>query len=102
MSATAERPPRPLETAPPAPVRRTTVGPPRPVRTPAAMAAARRRALASSNIATAARRFGDEYPPARRQWHIRAAGVVLMALMVFYLGWLFAHLAPQHPWLAWP
>ncbi len=55
-----------------------------------------------SNIATAARRFGDEYPLKRRQWPFRAIGAAVLALMLFYLTWMFPHLNGALPWLAWP
>jgi cellulose synthase (UDP-forming) len=67
-----------------------------------ALAAARERAAPSSNLAQAARRFGDAFPRSRRQWPIRASGVLVLTLMVVYLGWVFANLNSGLPWLAWP
>ena len=55
-----------------------------------------------SNIALAARRFGDDYPQRRPQWPFRLMGVAVMALMVFYITWMFPHLNEADPWLAWP
>jgi hypothetical protein len=60
-----------------------------------------RDAAPPSNLAVAARRFGDRFPDARRQWPIRLLGVVLIALMAFYLTWMFPHLSGD-PWVAWP
>jgi cellulose synthase (UDP-forming) len=56
----------------------------------------------SGRIATAARRFGDAYPPLRGQWQIRAAGAILVAVTLFYVPWMFASLNRGKPWLAWP
>lgn len=75
---------------------------PAPSPSPAALARAREQAAPSSNVAHAARMFGDRFPEARRQWPIRAAGLALMALMLFYLPWMVTHLAPYRPWLTWP
>ena len=82
----------------------TTLDPPPPitVSTTAALAAARERAAPSSNIARAARRFGDHFPAARPQGPIRATGALVTLLMVVYLAWLFTHLNARLPWLAWP
>ena len=68
----------------------------------AALAAAEERAAPSSNLASAARRFGDQFPLLRRQWPIRVSGALVLALMLFYVPWLFAHLDTATPWLAWP
>lgn len=73
-----------------------------PPRSSAALAAARERAAPPSNIAQAARRFGDGFPLIRPQWKIRAANVAVVALMGFYLVWMLGHLAPAHMWLALP
>jgi hypothetical protein len=50
----------------------------------AALAAARELAAPSSNLAAAARQFGDQFPLLRRQRPIRLSGVLVVALMVFY------------------
>jgi cellulose synthase (UDP-forming) len=64
----------------------------------------RARALAapSSNLAQAARRYGDDFPPQRRQRAIRASGVLLVGLMLVYIPWMFGHLNSAVAWLAWP
>ena len=67
-----------------------------------ALAAAQRLAAPSSNLAIAARRFGDRFPSLRRQGRIRLSGIVVLALMLLYVPWLFAHLNTGVPWLAWP
>lgn len=69
---------------------------------PAAWARAEERAAPSSNIAQAARRFGDTFPLQRREWPLRAVSLLVLALMLFYLPWVFTHLAGRLPWLAWP
>jgi cellulose synthase (UDP-forming) len=56
----------------------------------------------SGRIATAARRFGDDYPPLRGQPAIRAAGIFLVLATIFYVPWMFASLNRAEPWLAWP
>jgi cellulose synthase (UDP-forming) len=66
------------------------------------MAAARAGAAPSSNIAQAAWRFGERFPTARRQWHIRMANVVVVALMGFYLTWMLGHTNAARLWLALP
>src|ERR1700759_4622687 len=53
-------------------------------------------------IATAARRFGDDYPPLRGQWQIRRAGAILVPVTLIYIPWMFASLTRGEPWLAWP
>ena len=75
---------------------------PEPADESAAIAAAQKRAAPSSNLAVAARRFGDHFPLLRRQRPIRLSGVLVMALMLFYVPWLFTHLNTAIPWLAWP
>ncbi|HUZ28993.1 MAG TPA: glycosyltransferase, partial [Solirubrobacteraceae bacterium] len=65
-------------------------------------AQAREQAAMSSNVAHAARMFGDRFPVARRQWPTRAAGLALIALMLFYLPWMVTHLPPHRQWLTWP
>ena len=69
---------------------------------PDAIRAARELAAPSSNLAQAARRYGDDFPPRRRQRAIRASGVLLVGLMLFYLPWMFGHLNSAVVWLAWP
>ena len=56
----------------------------------------------SSPMARAARAFGDDYPPIRRHWLVRTAGVVYLASAAIYLPWLFSSLNRGLPWLAWP
>jgi cellulose synthase (UDP-forming) len=56
----------------------------------------------SSPMAVAARRFGDSYPPIRRQWLIRCVGIAYVAAAIIYLPWLFTVLNRHLPWLAWP
>jgi cellulose synthase (UDP-forming) len=73
-----------------------------PADTSAALAAAQERAAPPSNIARAARRFGDQFPAVRPQLPIRVVGVVVLALMAVYMVWLFGHLNSKLPWLAWP
>lgn len=73
-----------------------------PARSRKALARARQLAAPSSNIARAARAYGDHYPAARGQWPIRAAGLLLLALMLFYLPWMVTHLAAGRVWLTWP
>lgn len=67
-----------------------------------ALARAHELAAPSSNLATAARGFGDRFPLVRRHTAIRLAGALVLALMAFYLPWLFGHLNSSLPWLAWP
>jgi cellulose synthase (UDP-forming) len=55
-----------------------------------------------SNIATAARAFGDDYPPLRGQWRIRAAGLLLVLATISYTPWMLTSLNGGAPWLAWP
>lgn len=56
----------------------------------------------SSNIATAARAFGDDYPPLRGQWRIRVAGLLLVFTTLFYTQWMLRSLNDAAPWLVWP
>jgi cellulose synthase (UDP-forming) len=56
----------------------------------------------SSPMATAARAFGDDYPPISRHWLVRCAAVAYLAATAIYLPWLFASLNHDAPWLAWP
>jgi cellulose synthase (UDP-forming) len=53
-------------------------------------------------MATAARAFGDDYPPISRHWLIRVAGVAYLVAAAIYLPWLFTSLNRDLPWLAWP
>ena len=69
---------------------------------PTAIERAHGQAAPSSNIAQAARRFGDDFPTQRRNWPVRAAGLLVVGLLCFYIPWMFAHLATRLPWLAWP
>lgn len=56
----------------------------------------------SSNIATAARAFGDDYPLSVTQWPVRLAAVVLIAASVVYAGWAVGALNTDALWLAVP
>ena len=67
-----------------------------------AVRSARLSAAPSSNLAQAARRYGDDFPRQRRQRAIRASGVLLVVLMSAYLPWMFGHLNSAVAWLAWP
>ena len=53
-------------------------------------------------MATAARAFGDDYPPIRHHWLVRAAGIAYLISAAIYLPWLFTSLNRHLPWLAWP
>jgi len=75
---------------------------PEPAVEPGALAVARERAAPSSNLANAARRFGDQFPLVRRQRPIRLSGALVLVLMLLYLPWLLTHLNTSLPWLAWP
>lgn len=68
----------------------------------AALVRAHELAAPSSNLATAARAFGDRFPLLRRHTWIRFIGSLVLALMAFYLPWLFEHVNSSIPWLAWP
>lgn len=57
---------------------------------------------AQSSIAAAVRRFGDAYPVSVPQWHVRAAGVLLVVVTAYYVPWMWTSLNPDAPWLAWP
>ena len=59
-------------------------------------------AAPSSPIARAVRAFGDDYPPLRGQWGVRAAGLLLVASALFYLPWMLTSLNEEARWLAWP
>ena len=59
-------------------------------------------AAPTSNIATAARAFGDDYPPLRGQWRIRVAGLLLVVTTLSYTPWMLGSLNGRVPWLAWP
>ena len=56
----------------------------------------------SSPIATAARAFGDAYPPVTGQRAVRAAGLVLLVATALYAPWMVSSLNDAVPWLAWP
>lgn len=55
-----------------------------------------------SRIAQAARAYGDDYPPLRGQWRVRAAGLLLVATTLLYAPWMLSSLNGDVPWLAWP
>jgi cellulose synthase (UDP-forming) len=57
---------------------------------------------APSSIAQAARAYGDELPPLRGQWRIRAAGLLLIAATLLYAPWMLRSLNGDLPWLSWP
>ena len=56
----------------------------------------------SSNIARAARAFGDDYPPITGQWKIHGAGLLLVLTAALYLPWMLTSLNEDAHWLAWP
>jgi cellulose synthase/poly-beta-1,6-N-acetylglucosamine synthase-like glycosyltransferase len=56
----------------------------------------------SGKIATSARVFGDDYPPVRQQWRIRAAGVLVVLTTLLFLPWMLSSLNPAARWLSWP
>jgi cellulose synthase (UDP-forming) len=53
-------------------------------------------------MARAARAFGDAYPPIRRHWLLRCAGIAYLISAAIYMPWLFSSLNRHLPWLAWP
>lgn len=55
-----------------------------------------------SAIATAARAYGDDYPPLRGQWRVRGAGLLLVVTTLLYAPWMLSSLNGDAPWLAWP
>ena len=55
-----------------------------------------------SAIATAARRYGDDYPPLSGQWRVRGAGLLLLFTTLLYAPWMLSSLNGDVPWLAWP
>lgn len=69
---------------------------------PRALTAVRRRAAPSSNLATAAWRFGERFPATRRQWNIRVANLLVVGLMAFYLVWMLGHMSSTRLWLSIP
>lgn len=72
---------------------------------PSALAAQRSAApipAPSSNIAKAARAFGDDYPPITGQWKIHGAGLLLVLTAALYLPWMLTSLNDHARWLAWP
>jgi cellulose synthase (UDP-forming) len=56
----------------------------------------------SSQIALAARRFGDGYPPVGGNWLLRTVGALYLAAVALYLPWLVGALDLSRPWLCWP
>jgi cellulose synthase (UDP-forming) len=68
----------------------------------AGIALAASQAAPSSNIARAARRFGDRVMPPRPEWPTRLVSVAAVLPMVAYLPWMFTHLATERMWLAGP
>ena len=56
----------------------------------------------SSNIATAARAFGDDYPTTMTQWPVRAAAVGLLVSSLVYAVWAANSLNTDLLWLAIP
>jgi cellulose synthase (UDP-forming) len=56
----------------------------------------------SSNIATAARRFGDEYGDLRGQKWVRLAGGTLILCTAFYIPWMIGSLNTGKLWLSIP
>jgi cellulose synthase (UDP-forming) len=56
----------------------------------------------SSPMARAARAFGDDYPPIRRHWLLRGAGIAYLISAAIYVPWLFSALNRHLPWLSWP
>jgi cellulose synthase (UDP-forming) len=53
-------------------------------------------------MASAARAFGDDYPPLSHHWLVRGAGIAYLVSAAIYLPWLFTSLNHDLPWLAWP
>lgn len=56
----------------------------------------------SSNIATAARAFGDDYPTSMTQWPVRLTAVLLLASSGVYATWVLRSLNHDAMWLAVP
>ncbi len=52
-------------------------------------------------MASAARAFGDDYPPIRNHWLVRGAGIAYVVAAAIYMPWLFSSLNHRLPWLAW-
>ena len=48
-------------------------------------------------MATAARAFGDEYPPIHRHWLVRSAGLAYLLASLLYVPWLFGALNGDLP-----
>jgi cellulose synthase (UDP-forming) len=69
-----------------------SIPPPTPART----------AAPPSAIASAARAYGDDYPPLGGQWRVRAAGLLLVLTSLLYAPWMLSSLNKGVPWLAWP
>jgi len=60
------------------------------------------RAAPPSQIAVAARAYGDEYPPLHGQWRVRAAGLLLVATTLLYAPWMLMSLQRSTSWLVVP
>ncbi len=56
----------------------------------------------SSNIATAARRFGDDYGPLRGQRWVRLAGATMLLTTAIYVPWMIGSLNRNALWLSLP
>src|ERR671929_84763 len=52
----------------------------------------------SSNIAKAARAFGDGYPPVQRQGRLRFVGLLLLATTLLYAPWMLGSLNHSAMW----
>jgi cellulose synthase (UDP-forming) len=78
------------------------VGPVQPAVEPALEGSSPVRIAPSSPMAIAARAFGDDYPPIRNHWLLRAAGLLYLVAVLIYVPWLFTSLNRDLPWLAWP
>jgi cellulose synthase (UDP-forming) len=78
------------------------VGPVQPALEPALEGSSPVRIAPSSPMAIAARAFGDDYPPIRNHWLLRAAGLLYLVAVLIYVPWLFTSLNRDLPWLAWP
>ncbi len=56
----------------------------------------------SSPIATAARAYGDRYPPLDRQWALRVSCIAFAIATAIYVPWLIQTVNTNEPWVAWP
>jgi cellulose synthase (UDP-forming) len=99
----------PYGTTPAAPTpRRRREDPPRPPISPLELESAARAAVGgdpiapSGQMASAARAFGDRYPPIPHQWLLRLAGMAYLLASLLYMPWLLHSLNRHLPWLAWP